>query len=188
MLRAFDPITLEELWNSQLDLTSDANKTYFFAKFVPPTIAQWPRVPPDRFRTRARLRPALDRLSREARHAKHGSHFSRCSGLPVISGSGPISDLAPCPSMVAIGCKADVERATSTRYDRLYRFYPILRVTSDRDCYAHLAKIITRVPPLVAVRSGRRDIPLTVIPVTTAAPGAYARTSACHDWPCKDMH
>jgi hypothetical protein len=39
MLRAFDPITLEELWNSQLDLTSDANKTYFFAKFVPPTIA-----------------------------------------------------------------------------------------------------------------------------------------------------
>jgi hypothetical protein len=39
MLRAFDPITLRELWNNQNDpFASDADKTYWFAKFVPPTI------------------------------------------------------------------------------------------------------------------------------------------------------
>lgn len=41
MLRAFDPITLRELWNNQIDrFAGDAkNKRYWFAKFVPPTIA-----------------------------------------------------------------------------------------------------------------------------------------------------
>jgi hypothetical protein len=43
MLRAFDPITLEELWNNQSDqFTKDSDKRfkdYFFVKFVPPTIA-----------------------------------------------------------------------------------------------------------------------------------------------------
>ncbi|MGH7842229.1 MAG: hypothetical protein ACREQT_12015 [Candidatus Binataceae bacterium] len=40
MLRAFDPITLHELWNNQSDLfASDEDKRYHFAKYVPPTIA-----------------------------------------------------------------------------------------------------------------------------------------------------
>jgi outer membrane protein assembly factor BamB len=40
MLRAFDPITLRELWNNQNDpFASDTDRTYWFAKFVPPTIA-----------------------------------------------------------------------------------------------------------------------------------------------------
>ena len=40
MLRAFDPLTLRELWNNQGDTFGSAeNKTYYFAKFVPPTIA-----------------------------------------------------------------------------------------------------------------------------------------------------
>jgi hypothetical protein len=40
MLRAFDPISLRELWNNQIDRFGDqAYKNYFFAKFVPPTIA-----------------------------------------------------------------------------------------------------------------------------------------------------
>lgn len=39
-LRAFDPITLRELWNSQRDpMAPDAQKDFWFAKFVPPTIA-----------------------------------------------------------------------------------------------------------------------------------------------------
>jgi hypothetical protein len=41
MLRAFDPITLRELWNNQLDRFSrNEDKDYWFAKFVPPTIAK----------------------------------------------------------------------------------------------------------------------------------------------------
>jgi hypothetical protein len=42
MLRAFDPITMRELWNNQLDsfARSDADRSYYFAKFVPPTIAR----------------------------------------------------------------------------------------------------------------------------------------------------
>ena len=41
MLRAFDPITLRELWNNQIDThASDADKDYWFAKWVPPTIAK----------------------------------------------------------------------------------------------------------------------------------------------------
>lgn len=41
MLRAFDPITLRELWNNQIDpfAANPKNKRYWFAKFVPPTIA-----------------------------------------------------------------------------------------------------------------------------------------------------
>jgi hypothetical protein len=40
MLRAFDPITLRELWNNQTDPTlAEEDKNYMFAKFVPPTIA-----------------------------------------------------------------------------------------------------------------------------------------------------
>jgi hypothetical protein len=40
MLRAFDPITLNELWNNQVDVYArDADKDYWFSKFVPPTIA-----------------------------------------------------------------------------------------------------------------------------------------------------
>jgi hypothetical protein len=40
MLRAFDPITLRELWNDQHDSFSNADqKRYYAAKFVPPTIA-----------------------------------------------------------------------------------------------------------------------------------------------------
>ena len=40
ILRAFDPITLRELWNNQTDrLGRPENKEYWFAKFVPPTIA-----------------------------------------------------------------------------------------------------------------------------------------------------
>lgn len=41
ILRAFDPITLREIWNNQIDpFASDPkNKRYWFAKFVPPTIA-----------------------------------------------------------------------------------------------------------------------------------------------------
>jgi hypothetical protein len=41
MLRAFDPFTLHELWsNQQFDPSaSDADKNYWIAKFVPPTIA-----------------------------------------------------------------------------------------------------------------------------------------------------
>jgi hypothetical protein len=38
MLRAFDPITLAELWNNQTD-PRDGERNYWFAKFVPPTIA-----------------------------------------------------------------------------------------------------------------------------------------------------
>ena len=38
MLRAFDPMTLKELWNNQMD-PIDPERDYFFAKFVPPTIA-----------------------------------------------------------------------------------------------------------------------------------------------------
>lgn len=41
MLRAFDPITLRELWNNQADrFANDDEKNYWFAKFVPPTIAK----------------------------------------------------------------------------------------------------------------------------------------------------
>ena len=41
MLRAFDPITLRELWNNQVDrFANDDEKNYWFAKFVPPTIAK----------------------------------------------------------------------------------------------------------------------------------------------------
>jgi hypothetical protein len=41
MLRAFDPFTLRELWNNQIDsFGSEGDKEYYFAKFVPPTIAQ----------------------------------------------------------------------------------------------------------------------------------------------------
>jgi hypothetical protein len=41
MLRAFDPDTLQEIWNNQSDpFTADPKvKNYWFAKFVPPTIA-----------------------------------------------------------------------------------------------------------------------------------------------------
>jgi hypothetical protein len=40
-LRTFDPITLQELWNNQTDsFGHDADKAYYFAKFVPPTIAR----------------------------------------------------------------------------------------------------------------------------------------------------
>jgi hypothetical protein len=40
ILRAFDPITLRELWNNQTDrLGKPEDKEYWFAKFVPPTIA-----------------------------------------------------------------------------------------------------------------------------------------------------
>jgi hypothetical protein len=40
MLRAFDPITLKELWNNQVDkFASERDKTHWFAKFVPPTMA-----------------------------------------------------------------------------------------------------------------------------------------------------
>src|SRR5262249_46930580 len=40
MLRAFDPISLKELWNNQDDKHASAEeKTYWFAKFVSPTIA-----------------------------------------------------------------------------------------------------------------------------------------------------
>jgi hypothetical protein len=40
ILRAFDPITLRELWNNQTDrLGRPEDKEYWFAKFVPPTIA-----------------------------------------------------------------------------------------------------------------------------------------------------
>jgi len=40
MLRAFDPITLQELWNNQGDkFAKPADKNYLFAKFVPPMIA-----------------------------------------------------------------------------------------------------------------------------------------------------
>ena len=40
MLRAFDPITLKELWNNQIDVhANEEQKNYWFAKFVPPTIA-----------------------------------------------------------------------------------------------------------------------------------------------------
>jgi hypothetical protein len=40
MLRAFDPITLRELWNNQSDpFGKPEDKAYHFAKFVPPTIA-----------------------------------------------------------------------------------------------------------------------------------------------------
>ena len=38
-LRAFDPFTMKELWNNQMDpFASDEDKNYWFAKFVPPTI------------------------------------------------------------------------------------------------------------------------------------------------------
>ncbi len=41
MLRAFDPISLHELWNNQLNTNaSAADKKYRFAKFVAPTIAR----------------------------------------------------------------------------------------------------------------------------------------------------
>jgi hypothetical protein len=41
MLRAFDPITLRELWNDQVDPhAANADKDYYFAKYVPPTIAR----------------------------------------------------------------------------------------------------------------------------------------------------
>jgi hypothetical protein len=40
MLRAFNPFTLRELWNNQSDPSvSDEDRNYWFAKFVPPTIA-----------------------------------------------------------------------------------------------------------------------------------------------------
>jgi hypothetical protein len=40
MLRAFDPMTLRELWNNQGDrFGTPESKDYWFAKFVPPTIA-----------------------------------------------------------------------------------------------------------------------------------------------------
>jgi hypothetical protein len=45
MLRAFDPVTLQELWNNQSDPFVASNpafekfKNYWFVKFVPPTIA-----------------------------------------------------------------------------------------------------------------------------------------------------
>ena len=40
MLRAFDPIKLTELWNNQIDVhANEEQKDYWFAKFVPPTIA-----------------------------------------------------------------------------------------------------------------------------------------------------
>src|SRR5438105_811224 len=42
MLRAFDPVTLREIWNNQKstnDAKSNAARDYWFAKFVPPTIA-----------------------------------------------------------------------------------------------------------------------------------------------------
>lgn len=41
MLRAFNPITLRELWNNQIDKFAPRpeDKDYWFAKFVPPTIA-----------------------------------------------------------------------------------------------------------------------------------------------------
>ena len=39
MLRAFDPISLQELWNDQQSVTGNtADRQYLFAKFVPPTI------------------------------------------------------------------------------------------------------------------------------------------------------
>jgi hypothetical protein len=38
MLRAFDPISLRELWNDQVD--SNPRSRYSFAKFVPPTVAR----------------------------------------------------------------------------------------------------------------------------------------------------
>jgi hypothetical protein len=41
MLRAFDPFTLRELWNNQIDsFANEGDKEYYFAKFVPPTIVQ----------------------------------------------------------------------------------------------------------------------------------------------------
>jgi hypothetical protein len=42
MLRAFDPFTLHELWNNQTDLfvPDPKLKSYYFVKFVPPTIAR----------------------------------------------------------------------------------------------------------------------------------------------------
>ncbi|MDQ6759641.1 MAG: hypothetical protein M3Z32_07220, partial [Acidobacteriota bacterium] len=41
MLRAFDPITLTELWNDQVSTTGPAaQKNYKFAKFVPPTVTK----------------------------------------------------------------------------------------------------------------------------------------------------
>jgi hypothetical protein len=41
ILRTFDPITLRELWNNQTDRLGkpEEDRRYFFAKFVPPTIA-----------------------------------------------------------------------------------------------------------------------------------------------------
>jgi hypothetical protein len=41
MLRAFDPISLRELWNNQIDKSTNdaAKKKYIFAKFTPPMIA-----------------------------------------------------------------------------------------------------------------------------------------------------
>ena len=42
MLRAFDPFTLRELWNNQTDphVPEAELKSYYFVKFVPPTIAR----------------------------------------------------------------------------------------------------------------------------------------------------
>jgi hypothetical protein len=42
MLRAFDPLTLRELWNNQTDphVPDPTLKSYYFVKFVPPTIAR----------------------------------------------------------------------------------------------------------------------------------------------------
>jgi hypothetical protein len=40
ILRAFDPVTLAELWNDQLDdQAGQPDRNYWYAKFVPPTIA-----------------------------------------------------------------------------------------------------------------------------------------------------
>ena len=40
MLRAFDPISLKELWNDQGISTAVAGRNYDFAKFVPPTLTK----------------------------------------------------------------------------------------------------------------------------------------------------
>ena len=41
MLRAFDPITMRELWSNQRDpMSPEEQKDYWFAKFVPPTFAR----------------------------------------------------------------------------------------------------------------------------------------------------
>ena len=40
ILRAFDPVSLRELWNNQVNTNaSAADKRYRFVKFVPPSVA-----------------------------------------------------------------------------------------------------------------------------------------------------